>query len=96
MWCHLLLLVPVAIAGVFWFLPWTTALPMAVVLTAGTAMVVAVAWRAMRRPVATGREAMVGRAGEAVSDVSPEGLVRLRGELWLAEARQPVSKGSGC
>jgi len=28
-----------------------------------------------------------------VSDVNCEGLVRLRGELWVAEARQPVSKG---
>lgn len=41
MWSHLLLLVPVAIAALFGFLPWTTALPIAVVLTTAGVMVVA-------------------------------------------------------
>lgn len=35
----------------------------------------------------------MGSQGEAISDLTPEGLVRLQGELWVAEARQPVSKG---
>src|SRR5437879_11035560 len=95
MWCHLLVLVPVVLAGLFVFLPWTTALPVAVALGVGTTLVISAAWQAMRRQVAIGREAEVGRRGEAVSDVNPEGLVRLRGELWLAEAQPPVSKGQG-
>jgi membrane-bound serine protease (ClpP class) len=93
MWCHLLLLMPIAIAGLLWFLPWTTAVPMVAVLVAGTATVIAVAWRATRQPAAIGRESMIGRGGEAVSDVNPEGLVRLHGELWLAAAWRPVSRG---
>ena len=93
MWCHLLLLVPLILAGLFPFLPWTTALPIAGLLGGGTALVVYYGWRAMRQPVATGRDALLGGQGEAVSDLNPEGLVRLRGELWLAEARPPVSKG---
>lgn len=93
MWCHLLFLVPLVIAGLFVFLPWTTALPVALLLAAGTALVVYSGWRAMRRPVVTGLEAMVGAHGEVVTDLNPEGLIRLRGELWPAEAPQPVSRG---
>lgn len=47
----------------------------------------------MRRPVVTGLEAMVGAHAEVVTDLNPEGLIRLRGELWLAKAPQPVSRG---
>ena len=93
MWCHLLLVVPFIVAGLFLFLPWTTALPIAGLLGGGTALVVYYGWRAMRQPVVTGRDALMGGQGEAVSDLDPEGLVRLRGELWLAEARPRVSKG---
>jgi membrane-bound serine protease (ClpP class) len=93
MWCHVLFLVPFVLAGLFVFLPWTTALPIAVVLGVGTAVIISAAWRALRQPVAIGREAVVGGRGEAVSDVNPEGLVRVHGELWLAAAEQPVAKG---
>lgn len=93
MWCHLLFLVPIVIAGLFVFLPWTTALPVALLLAAGTALVVYAGWRAMRRPVVTGLEAMVGVHAEVVTDLNPEGLIRLRGELWAAKAPQPVSRG---
>ncbi len=93
MWCHLLLLAPLLVTGLFWFLPWSTALPLALVVGTGTAVIVYHGWRAVRQPVATGREALIGGRGEAVSDLEPEGLVRLRGELWLAEARAPVTRG---
>ncbi len=66
---------------------------MALVVAGGTAWIVSLGWRAVQRPVATGQEALVGGYGEAVSDLALDGLVRLRGELWLAEAPQPVSKG---
>lgn len=93
MWCHLLLLVPLIIAGLFVFLPWTTALPIALLVGVGTAVISYYGWLALRQPVAIGRETIVGRQGEAVSDLNPAGLVRLGGELWVAEAREPVSKG---
>ncbi len=93
MWCHLLLLAPVVIAGLFLVLPWTTALPIALVVAAGTVAIVYQGWRAVRQPVATGPEALLGGPAEAVSDLAPDGLVRVRGELWLAEARPPVAKG---
>ena len=93
MWCHLLLLVPVIIAGLFVFLPWTTAVPIALLLGGGTAVIAYYGSLALRQRVATGREALMGSQGEAASDLNPEGLIRLGGELWLAEAQEPVSKG---
>ena len=73
------LLAPVLVAGLFLILPWTTALPIALVVAGGTAWIVYQGWRAVQWPVATGREALVGGRGEAVSDLEPEGLVRVRG-----------------
>ncbi len=91
--CHLVLLVPIITAGLFLLLPWTTALPAAAALAAGTALIVYPTVRALRRPVVTGREALLGAPGQAVSDLSPEGLVRVRSEIWVAEATQPVGRG---
>ena len=93
-WCHLLLGVPVVIAGLFIFLPWTTALPIALVLGIGTAAIAYYGAQALRQPPVTGREAMVGGMGEAVSDLNPEGLVKVGGELWVAEAPETIGKGA--
>lgn len=41
--------------------------------------------RAHRRPVEVGREALVGRTGEARSALGPAGMVQVAGELWSAE-----------
>ena len=41
--------------------------------------------RAHRRPVEVGREALVGRTGEARTALEPSGMVQVAGELWSAE-----------
>ena len=41
--------------------------------------------RAHRRPVVVGREALVGRFGEARTPLAPAGSVQVAGELWSAE-----------
>jgi membrane-bound serine protease (ClpP class) len=52
-------------------------------------------WAARRRPVTTGAEALVGARGEAREDLSPEGLVFVRGALWKAVASaSPIPIGS--
>jgi membrane-bound serine protease (ClpP class) len=52
-------------------------------------------WAARRRPVTTGAEALVGAKGEAREDLSPEGLVVVRGALWKAVASAtPIPIGS--
>ncbi len=49
--------------------------------------------RAHSRRSLTGKEAMVGEIGTARSDLSPSGMVFVHGELWEAEAAEPVRKG---
>jgi membrane-bound ClpP family serine protease len=40
--------------------------------------------RALRRPQILGFPSMVGSVGEVVSPLAPDGLVRIRGEIWIA------------
>ncbi|MFN8474155.1 MAG: NfeD family protein [Anaerolineae bacterium] len=44
--------------------------------------VVQAAWRVRSRPVATGVEALIGKVGEARTDLTPEGSVWVYGSLW--------------
>jgi membrane-bound ClpP family serine protease len=42
-------------------------------------------------------EALVGRVGEARSDLDPSGMVQVAGELWSAEAEPggaPITRGA--
>ncbi|MDQ6877855.1 MAG: nodulation protein NfeD [Candidatus Dormibacteraeota bacterium] len=52
-------------------------------------------WNARRRPVFAGSEVLVGTTGEAREELSPEGLVFVRGALWKAVASGgPIPIGS--
>jgi len=42
--------------------------------------------RALRRKPVHGLTAMLGSEGEVVSPLAPEGMVRIKGELWKAES----------
>jgi len=55
-----------------------------------------VAWfvvRAHRAKVITGREGMLGLEGTALSDIDPTGQVSIHGEIWQAEAEDPIHAG---
>lgn len=43
--------------------------------------------KARRRKAQTGREELVGMIGEVVEPLVPQGIIRIRGELWKAESR---------
>lgn len=43
--------------------------------------------RAHRRKAQTGKEEMIGLIGEVVDALTPEGLIRVRGELWKAVSK---------
>ncbi|WP_087035470.1 NfeD family protein [Thermococcus litoralis] len=43
--------------------------------------------RAHRRKAQTGKEEMIGLSGEVVEPLAPEGMIRVRGELWRARSR---------
>jgi membrane-bound serine protease (ClpP class) len=49
--------------------------------------------RQRRRPVVSGREHMIGAAGEALEDFEGEGWARVRGESWRVRASGPVRRG---
>jgi len=49
--------------------------------------------RGRRRPVVTGREQMIGAAGEALEDFEREGWARVRGESWRVRSHAPVRQG---
>jgi len=93
MWCHLIFFAPILALPVFWLLPLSIAVPAygAVLVITGL-----IAWpvvTAMRRPQLTGAEAMIGTRAEAITELSPHGLVRCRGEVWSATADEPTAGG---
>jgi membrane-bound serine protease (ClpP class) len=52
-------------------------------------------WQARHRPVVTGSEALIGARGEARENISPEGMVYVRGALWQAVADAgPIQAGA--
>jgi membrane-bound serine protease (ClpP class) len=51
-------------------------------------------WRARRRPVVSGREELIGAAGEALEDFEGEGWARVHGENWRVRASGTVRRGA--
>jgi len=66
----------------------TTALAFAALL----ALLVTAVVRGQKRMVITGQEGMIGLTGTARSDLQPEGMVFVEGELWKAIAEDGVIK----
>jgi membrane-bound serine protease (ClpP class) len=75
--------------GIPWPLILTVALGSAVFLI----FVVGMALKARKKPVVSGREEIVGSAGEVLEDFEETGWVRVHGELWRARSRLPVRRG---
>jgi len=60
-------------------------------------LILRLVWQARRRPVEVGPQALIGRMGEARTDLKPTGSVQVAGELWSAEiepGETPVPAGS--
>lgn len=66
---------------------------MAIVLLAVFAIFIVLARRAMKKPVAVGKEELIGKIGVAATNIAPEGLVRLKGELWTAVSKVSIKTG---
>jgi membrane-bound serine protease (ClpP class) len=49
--------------------------------------------RALKKPVKTGMEDMIGETGVVTRDIDPVGVVGIRGELWEATSAERIEKG---
>lgn len=93
MWCHVLLMMPLLGLGLFAVLPWPVALPSYLVLAAVSLVLYLKIMRAMRRPVQTGREAMIGAVVTVTRAIASRGQVRYFNELWSALSEQQLTAG---
>ena len=82
--CHLILFMPLLALPVFWLLPLSVAAPIYFVVIAVSALIYWLIFKSMRKPIRTGREAMIHSIG-VVEDASGDTLeVRIQGEHWTA------------
>jgi membrane-bound serine protease (ClpP class) len=72
--------------------PWKL-FPVILAFAAFTIALVRLVIQAQRRRAQTGAEGLVGRRGEAETDLDPEGWVVVQGERWRASAAEPVPRG---
>ncbi len=91
--CHLIFLAPIMALPVFWLLPFSLALPIYLGVLGLTALFVWPIIGPFRRVPITGREGMMGARAEAITELSPRGLVRCQGEVWEATAEEPIPSG---
>jgi membrane-bound serine protease (ClpP class) len=63
--------------------------------TAIAVFLVRLALAAQRRPAVTGAEGLLSETGEALTPITPQasGRVRLHGEIWNANASEPIASG---
>jgi membrane-bound serine protease (ClpP class) len=73
---------------------WSTAIGLALPFSAITLLLLSLVVRARRHKVETGVEGMIGATGSAITELSPEGKVLVRGEYWDAVALRPVTAGA--
>ena len=64
-------------------------------VTAGLLIItINIALKMRRQPVTTGAERLVGLTGQALTDISRKGQVRIGGEIWKATSQATINKGS--
>jgi membrane-bound serine protease (ClpP class) len=68
-------------------------LPVVVVSAAFFLFALTMVLRAQRRRPTTGKEGLIGSTGVATTDLDPEGVVEIRGELWSAIAERKIKAG---
>jgi len=68
------------------YLPLPGLITLMAVWLAVSVVIYQVGGRALRRKLLAGLPHMVGSKGKVVSPLAPEGLVRIKGELWVAKS----------
>lgn len=95
--CHIVLAMPILTLPIFWLLPPNVATPIYAIIVLLSGLLYWQITRAMRRPVATGTESLLGTRAEVVSksglQAYPKYLVRAGGELWSASGTAGLLPG---
>jgi membrane-bound serine protease (ClpP class) len=68
----------------------------AAIATVGALLIAGIVWlgtRAMRHPIATGTQGMLGASAEVLADFTGAGRVRYGGELWNARSTRALQAG---
>lgn len=75
---------------------WRVILVTVILTVAFFAFAISFGIKAQRRKPTTGKEGIIGEIGEAISDLSPFGQVRVHGEIWSAETSDgsAITKGT--
>jgi membrane-bound serine protease (ClpP class) len=86
-----LILIDIDIPG--YGIPFALIAGFAVASAAFLMLIVGVALKARRRPVVSGREELIGSAGEVLEDFDAEGWARVHSETWRVRAAMPLKAG---
>ena len=74
---------------------WSVIIPTVLITAAFFTFAIGMGIRAQRRKPVTGNEGIIGETGEAITDLNPEGQVRVHGEIWSAMCVEgKIKKGS--
>lgn len=74
---------------------WSVIIPTVLLTAAFFVFAIGYGIKAQRRKPVTGIEGIVGETGEAITDLNPEGQVRVHGEIWAAtSAEGKIKSGS--
>jgi membrane protein implicated in regulation of membrane protease activity len=82
--CHLILLMPVFALPVFWLFPFSTALPIYLIISGISAFLYFLIFKAMMMKPRVGKEAMLGQTADVIKDIAPEGKIKYLSEIWTA------------
>ncbi|MDH3435884.1 MAG: NfeD family protein, partial [Betaproteobacteria bacterium] len=84
--CHIALMLPLLALPVLWMWPLAVSVPIYAVVAIVSATIYWYAVLAMRRPIESGAEAMIGATGNVTESRSTRLMVRIGGELWNARS----------
>jgi membrane-bound serine protease (ClpP class) len=74
-------------------IPWTLIASVSAVTAAFFMVVIGMALRARRRPIVTGREALLGASGEIMQQANGQWWARVQSEVWKVRSRAELRPG---
>lgn len=91
--CHIIFVLPFAFLLLFLFLPFEQAMLLYALVLLICGLLYWLIWKAMRRPVTTGVEGMMGAVGQVIHNGKRTHKVFVKGEIWDAICDEALSVG---